>query len=560
MRVVIPGTRPLTFERPVGVLRAHSAEQVEAALLAAQNASERGLYCAGYISYEAGAALAGRCAGSSDSPLLALGLYNEPLASKPEPLSERFTMGVLRPRVTREAYNRAVREVARAIYDGEVYQVNYTVPFDFAFNGDAYALFCELLARSAVSYAAYVEDGNLAVLSLSPELFLEIDGRTITTKPMKGTAPLDSLERLQDPKNRAEHLMIVDLLRNDLHRSCSEVTVPELYSIETYPTFATMTSTVRGRLRAGATLVDIFRSTFPCGSITGAPKLAAMQTIAQAETSPRDVYTGTIGYQSPAGYGRWNVAIRTLQIDTQTARGRFDVGGGIVADSNAADEWAEIVLKSRFLEATLTPFALLETFASGAPAETIDAHLERLTQSARHFGIPADIQDVRATVAALCGTPSLLIRLRVEWDGTFSLRTKGLSTPPAPVRICLVPRIVRSDDPLAQHKTSWRNAYDTAHAQAAAAGCFEAIATNERDELAEGTRTSLFVEIDGMLRTPPQSSGALPGVLRKSLLKQGRCTEQVLYEPDLRRASALYVGNSARGLLRAELAKELTGV
>ncbi|MFN2528973.1 MAG: chorismate-binding protein [Candidatus Baltobacteraceae bacterium] len=552
MRVVIPGAGPLTFESPVRVLRAHRAEHVEPALLAAQDACERGLYCAGYISYEAGS--------GGERPLLALGLYREPLRGRPEAPSNDFTMGVLRPRITRDAYGRAVREIARAIYDGDVYQVNYTVPFDFAFKGDPYALFCELLARSAVSHAAYIEDGNLTLLSLSPELFLEIDGRRITTKPMKGTAPLDRLERLHDPKNRAEHLMIVDLLRNDLHRICSDVTVPELYSVETYPTFATMTSTVRGTLQTGATLSDIFRATFPCGSITGAPKHAAMQAIAQAEASPREMYTGTIGYQSPSGYGRWNVAIRTLQIDTEKARGRFDAGGGIVADSSAADEWDEIVLKSRFLESTATPFALLETFAAGASAQTIDAHFARLARSAAHFGIPADVEGIRASVAALRAASSLLIRLRVEWDGTFSMRTEDVATPLAPVRICLVPRIARSGDPLSQHKSSWRKAYDGALAQAVRAGCFEAILSNERDELVEGTRTSLFVEIDGTLLTPPRTSGALPGILRETLLRQGRCTEQVLYEPDLHRASAVYVGNSARGLLRAELAKELTGV
>jgi len=551
MRVVIPGPRPLTFERPVRVLRAHRADQVEPALLAAQDACERGLYCAGYISYEAGS--------GGERPLLALGLYREPLRVRPPAPAKDFAMGVLRPRVTREAYDRAVRDIAQAIYDGDVYQVNYTVPFDFAFKGDPYALFCELEARSGVSHAVYIEDGHLALLSLSPELFLEIDRRTITTKPMKGTAPLDRPERLHDPKNRAEHLMIVDLLRNDLHRICSDVTVPELYSIETYPTFATMTSTVRGKLRTGATASDIFRATFPCGSITGAPKHAAMQTIARAEASPREMYTGTIGYQSPSGYGRWNVAIRTLQIDMEKARGRFDAGGGIVADSNAADEWDEIVLKSRFLESTVTRFELLETFAAGAPIQRIDAHFARLARSAAHFGIPADIEAIRAA-ALSTAKPSTLVRLRLAWDGTFSLHAQEIVTPPTPVKICVASRIARSDDPLSQHKSSWRKAYDGAHAEAVRAGCFEAILSNERDELVEGTRTSLFVEIDGTLRTPPRSSGALPGILRETLLQQGRCAEQVLYESDLRRGGAVYVGNSARGLLRAKLAKELTRV
>jgi para-aminobenzoate synthetase/4-amino-4-deoxychorismate lyase len=561
MRVHIHLKQPLYFERPLRVLRAYTAEQVEPALRAAQDACDDGLYCAGYLSYELGAVFASLPLRSERTlPLLVLGIYDEPQIAQPARSPAPYRMSGLRARITREAYDQALKQISRAIYEGDVYQVNYTVPFDFAFSGDPHGLFCDLLARSGVAHAAYVQDEELALVSLSPELFLETKGGIVTTMPMKGTASPEHRERLNDPKNRAEHLMIVDLLRNDLHRICSQVTVPELHSIERYPTFWTMTSTLRGQLREHATLGEILRATFPCGSITGAPKVAAMKAIQSLEAQPRGAYTGSIGYAGPNGESNWNVAIRTLQIDTSSARGRLDIGGGIVADSKAADEWNEIAIKRRFVARTETDFALLETFAAAAPPQVIDAHLARLAQSARHFGIPANIDSIRSAIAAVGNKPTTLLRLRLQWNGEHFLKTQGLDAPKGPVSVCIARRIVRSADPLLHHKTSWRNAFDEAYSAAVRAGCFDAIGTNERDELTEGTRTSLFLELDGTLYTPPLACGILPGILRATMLEQGRCTERVLYEDDLHRANALYVGNSARGLLRAELAKELTGV
>lgn len=560
MRVLIPSSG-LAFEHPLRVLRAHTAQQVRAALDAAQNACDSGLYCAGYLSYELGAVFASRPVRIDRTlPLLALGIYDNTQSTQPARAPGSYRMSALRPRVTREAYDDVVRGISRAIYDGDVYQVNYTVPFDFAFAGDPYALFCDLLAGSGVSHAAYVQDEDLALLSLSPELFLQTKDGMVTTMPMKGTAPRDQRERLRDPKNRAEHLMIVDLLRNDLRRICSEVAVPQLYSIEQYPTLCTMTSTLRGRMHEKLTLGDILRATFPCGSITGAPKLAAMKAIESFEQQPRGVYTGSIGYGGPNGEGKWNVAIRTLQIETSRARGRLDIGGGIVADSTAGDEWNEIAMKGRFVAQTVTDFALIETFAASAQPTVIESHLARLARSARHFAIPIKMDSIRSNLAASAGKPLTLLRLCLAWGGEHSLQEQPLGALQDPVRVCIARRIVRSDDPLLAHKTSWRTVFNEAHAAAVRTGCFDAIGTNERDELTEGTRTSLFLELDGTLCTPPLACGILPGILRAMMLQQGRCIERVLYEDDLHRATALYVGNSARGLLRAELAKELTGV
>ncbi|MDP9017208.1 MAG: chorismate-binding protein [Candidatus Eremiobacteraeota bacterium] len=559
MRVVIPGSPPRTFTQPSQVLRADTADQVHEALAIAERALADGKYCAGYLSYELGAVFASLPVRQQRKlPLLALGIYAAPDQHLPIVIEDDFALGTLRPRIERHAYDAALRAIANAIYDGDVYQVNYTVPFDFAFSGDPYALFCALLRTSGVSNAAYVEDTNMALVSLSPELFLSLEGAAVRTMPMKGTSPPGHAHDLTTPKNRAEHLMIVDLLRNDLHRVCNSVEVPALYTLEKYPTFETMTSTIAGTLRPDFTLSKLLAAVFPCGSITGAPKRAAMQVIESLEPHARDAYTGSIGYMGPDGTGRWNVAIRTLQLDTSVARGRLDIGGGIVADSQPQNEWDEILIKSRFVARYARPFELIETFLCGTPQ--LHLHLQRLGISAKHFDIPFDARAVGLQVERLGQLDATLVRLSLQWDGQVGLETRPYQSTLLPVRICLSAKPVSSSDPLLAFKTSWRSAYDRAFAYAQERGCFDVVFCNERAELTEGSRTSLFVESNGKLFTPPLHCGVLPGILRQTLLEQGRAREKVLYEEDLLESDGVYVGNAARGLLRAEFVKELSGV
>lgn len=343
--------------------------------------------------------------------------------------------------------------------------------------------------------------------------------------------------------------MIVDLLRNDLHRIASEVCVPRLFEAEVYPTFATMTSTVRGRLRPGITLEEIFRATFPCGSVTGAPKRAALQHIARTERYERGFYTGTIGFLSPAKQGWWNVPIRTLQFDLAHGAARYDAGGGIVSDSSADQEWDEVLLKSRVLAPATRSFALLETFR--ADAGSTGEHLARLHATATAFGIEID----NAALSTHLHAPENrqhLIRLRAQSDG-IAMRAEPFEAPPEPVDVCLSRFRIRSDDPFLRYKTAWRPTHDRAAREAASRGCFEAILQNERGELTEGSRTNLFIEIGGRLFTPPLESGVLPGILRGRLLAQSRAAERVVTANDFAQADAIYVGNSARGLLLARI-------
>jgi para-aminobenzoate synthetase / 4-amino-4-deoxychorismate lyase len=486
--------------------------------------------------------------------LLLLGAFEKPERRAVNGADRRFAMSSPLCRISRGDYDASVHHLLSRIRDGEVYQVNYTVPFDVGFAGADTELFAFLAERSAAPYCAHLEHERISLVSFSPELFLEFDGDRITTKPMKGTAQPSREDELRSEKNRAEHLMIVDLLRNDLHRVCSHVEVSRLFEIERYPTFATMTSTITGKLRS-MSFDAVIRATFPCGSVTGAPKRAAMQHIERIENEPRGFYTGSIGYLSPKRQGWWNVAIRTLQFECGKPAARFDAGGGIVSDSTASGEWSELFLKSRFLEAAGDDFVLIETLRSGADSQVVEAHLARLTSSAEAFGWTIDHDDLLGRIRSFDSLPSPhLVRLLVHRGGA-AIDVKPIEAQADPVRICLSRLRVRSDDPLLRHKTSWRAVHDAVAKEATTQGCFDAILANERGELTEGSRTNLFVELEGRLYTPALAGGLLPGILRARLLDERRVVEATLRPRDLQVADALYVGNSARGMLRATLAR-----
>lgn len=532
--VAIGHAPALLFEQPRMVLRTAHADGHAAAWMQAESALRDGSWIAGYAAY---------------SGKLALGIFDAPrevLLSAPAVAC----ISPLVPTLAQEAYATVIAQILDAIRDGDVYQVNYTMSLQGAYRGDPLALYAQLAHSSATPYAAFARDGTRAALSLSPELFLRIDGRRITTKPMKGTAAHAEIEALHDAKNRAEHVMIVDLLRNDLRRICADVAVERLFEIERYPTFAAMTSTISGSQRPDTSLADLFAATFPCGSVTGAPKEAAMAMIQACETREREIYCGSVGFLSPAREGWWNVAIRTLQLDTLAQTARLDVGGGIVADSTAAAECSEALLKARFVETVTAPFALWETFASDGD---LQAHLRRLRDSAQQLQISFDEVAVSEAVRrhSAAARERSLVRLRLLRDGTFTLHSETLIASAEPLDICIAPQCLRSDDPWLAIKSSWRPEHDAASAFAAAHGCFDALLCNERDELVEGSRTTLFIARDGRLVTPPRKSGALPGILRERLLASGQAREGYLTRCDIVAAQDWYVGNSARGLLRA---------
>ena len=550
---VAAGISPvLLFEDPVDVWAPSTMEGAFDALARAQRALSEGYWIAGALSYEFGALM--HAVGSRTThPLLVLGAFRAPVETAGPAESEAFTLTAPLPRVAGAAYERAIATILERIRDGEVYQVNYTVPFDAGFEGDPYALYRRLAGRAAAKYSAFVEFEERALVSISPELFLRFEGERIATKPMKGTAPLERIEDLYDEKNRAEHLMIVDLLRNDLHRICRDVRVDRLFEVERYPTFATVTSTISGELRDGAGIAEIFRATFPCGSVTGAPKRAAMQHIAELEKDPRGFYTGSIGFLSPERRGWWNVPIRTLQIDKSSGMARYDAGGGIVIDSDAHAEWSEILLKSRFLRPAYAEFSLWESFRGGSEPGDVEAHLARLQKSAAAFGITVDFDSLRARITEINQTHTpLFVRVRAYAD-RVEVGAEPLDATPLPVDLCISHARVDSADPLLRHKTAWRPLHTRAAQEARELGCFDAVLRNERGEITEGSRTNIFIRSGNTLYTPPLECGVLPGILRERLVSEGQAVERVLTLSDIKNADAVYAGNSARGLLPARI-------
>lgn len=548
------------FENPVEIVVANAPDEVRPALERLRGAAGRGLWAAGFIGFEAGYALEPRLtplARRADDglPLLWFGLFDRVRrVAIDEVGGGRGAADTLEARIDREAHRSAVAAAQALISAGDIYQVNLTFPSDLAVSGHPLAVYRHLRDAAAAPYGAVFHTGEAWALSFSPELFFALSGDRVTTKPMKGTARRAAMldgdgavaaALAADPKNRAENLMIVDLLRNDLSRVATAVSVEDLFAIETYPTIHQMTSTVTGRLKAGLGAIDVVEALFPCGSITGAPKIRAMEIIAVLEPEARGLYTGSIGVIEPGGDAAFNVAIRTVTIG---AAARIGLGSAIVADSVAESEWDECLAKGAFL-AGQRRFDLIETMRleDGALLR-LDRHLARLRGSAAYWRFAFDEGEVRARLAeAVEDREAGRVRLVLSPTGAVAVQI-GVAppAPPEPVAVKIAPMRHAPGDPRWFHKTSDRRRYRMEP------GAFETLLVRPDGLLTEGCFTTLFVERDGVLLTPPLARGLLPGVLRAELLESGRAAEADLTEADL--ADGFLIGNSLRGLIKARLA------
>ena len=485
--------------------------------------------------------------------------------------------------VDADAFGQALERIHAYIAAGDTYQVNYTYRLRFETFGNLATLYLRLRARQPVPYGALIvlPDGS-ATLSLSPELFVQHSAGTLIARPMKGTAPATgkaqrdtavAAQLAADPKNRAENLMIVDLLRNDLGRiaTVGSVTVPALFQVSRFSDVLQMTSTVTARLRADVTLAQVIAALYPCGSITGAPKHRTLQIIRELEVDPRGIYTGAIGWFEAAtalqkmGNFCLSVPIRTLLLQPPNAvglrRGEMGVGAGIVHDSVAAEEWAECALKAQFLTGMPQQFALFETMAVSRDGGCVllERHLLRLAQSAAYFNFSLDRSQVRTALAKACAAlpdeRAYRLRLTLESDGTCSVQTSPLLPLSGAVRLLLAPDVMQADDLFLRHKTTMRARYDQAWRGAQAQGAFDMLFCNERGEVTEGGRSTLFVQLDGRWFTPPLSAGVLPGVMRASLLDDPTwlASERSLTLDDVRGAQKLVFCNALRGVMPALL-------
>jgi para-aminobenzoate synthetase/4-amino-4-deoxychorismate lyase len=446
---------------------------------------------------------------------------------------------------------------------GDIYQANVSVEAEVRLLGHPLAAYARLRAASRAGWGGVLFTGAHWLLSASPELFFTLEAGVLTARPMKGTAargetPAADAEAARhlavDPKERAENLMIVDLLRNDLARVArpGSVTVPRLFEVETYPTVHQMTSSVIARLADGLGPVDALRTLFPCGSVTGAPKIRAMEVIAEVEDRDRGPYTGSMGWIGGGAAG-FNVLIRTLVLADGVDGAALGLGSGVVADSEAAGEWRECLAKGAFVGGAGRAPDLIETmrFDPYDGIERLTLHLERLSASARAFGIAIDRHAIRNELqgATFALQAASRIRLVLGAEGGIAIETGPLPPHPAePVAVAIMPLPVHPSDYRLRHKTGSRGFYDAARR---AAGTFETIFETPDGRLTEGSFTNLFVEREGRLLTPPAAIGLLPGVLRRSLIEDGRAEEAVLTRADL--GDGFLVGNALRGLIRARL-------
>ena len=468
-------------------------------------------------------------------------------------------VGGLAPAISEAEYLSAVDRIIALISAGDCYQVNLTFPMDFVWFGTPLALYRRLRDGQPVRHGGFVGDQRQGIVSLSPELFVARQGDVLRTRPMKGTLAraADPEQLRQSVKDRAENLMIVDLLRNDLGRVArpGSVRVDQLFEIEDYPTVWQMVSAVSAEVR-GRRFGEILAAMFPCGSITGAPKVRAMQIIGELESAPRRQYTGALGVLAPTGDFSLNVAIRTLELAAD-GRGRMGVGSGIVADSSPPAEWAECLLKGRFLAHCDPGLQLIETLRLEDGCYPRRAgHLQRLQCSAAWLGFPCDVEAVLAALARQPRRGLWRVRLTLDKAGQVAVQSFPLAAEPAGPRLArLAHGAIAAGDPLRAHKTTARAVYDRALAGIAGTPqIFDVLFLNAAGELAEGARSTIFVERDGILLTPPLRCGALPGVLRAELLAVGRAVEQVLYPADL--AAGFWLGNALRGLVRVTLADD----
>jgi aminodeoxychorismate synthase, component I, bacterial clade len=591
------------YLRPREIVTARRGEEVQPALARLEACARAGGHVAGYMTYEAGLALEPRLRPLLDARagapglLLWFGVFDgcERIGAADVPVWLRenagpgtLSIGPLEPQIAFGDYEQAYAALHGAIAAGDIYQANLTFPLAGQWQGDPVALYAAIRPSAAAGYGAIVHDGSHWHLSFSPELFFALKDGAVRAMPMKGTrargrdeAEDVSLRReLQaSVKDRAENLMILDLMRNDLARvsQAGSVRVTDPFRIESYPTVHQMVSSVDSLLLPGKTATDLLRALFPCGSITGAPKIRAMELIDQVERWPRGAYCGSIGFIEPTGDAVFNVAIRTLHLmpdrngggNGGAGRAILGVGSAIVADSEALPEWRECLIKGGFVRESKTrppgeapspaSFDLIETmrFTPDEGVALLELHLERIKGSAAVLGFGFDRHAVRNAIQALCFDAERASRLRlvVSRSGAYALELGEMPPSlPEPATVAVMRKPVDSGDWRLQHKSTDRGFYDTGLAAAKAAGANEAVFLRDDGLVTEGCFTNIFVERGGMLLTPAASLGLLPGVLRRHLIEEGRAAEAELTLEDL--AGGFLIGNALRGLMPARLLTE----
>lgn len=552
----------LHFTKPHCIISATSVDDVQNALQEVERlVYTNNWHAAGFVSYEAAPAFdkAFQVKNSNNFPLVWFGLYPEPTVINLSASKAKLPSLHWRANTEREAYNNSIEKIKNYIDTGRTYQVNYTMRLLSEFKDNEWEFFLNLV-QSQNKYAAYIDTGRHVICSASPELFFKLDGKEITSKPMKGTVKRGRTtleDKVQadwlyhSEKNRAENVMIVDMIRNDIGRiaDIGSVHVPQLFEIEKYQTLFTMTSTVQAKTRASVS--EIFGALFPCGSITGAPKISTMKIIEELEETPRKIYTGSIGYISPNRKAQFNVAIRTVLIDRENKTAEYGVGGGIVWDSDSADEYDEAILKAQVLTKSQPEFSLIETilWTPKGGYFLLEKHIERIQDSAEYFDFAFSREKFEKYLEKLANEFKSAQRVRVLLNkfGELNAETRNFQIPKSLLKVRLADSAIDSNEVFLYHKTTKRDIYPIPDQ------VDDILLYNERNELTEFTPGNLVVELNDELLTPPISCGLLAGTFRTHLLETGKIKEQIIHKSQLQNCSKIFLINSIRKWVEVEI-------
>lgn len=557
----------LQFTKPERVFTTDQVDQVIPLLEQLEAEHNRGMYIAGYISYEAAQAFVPnyRTMKQLNMPLVWFASFEEPVKLNLEKSTTSYTISNWQATMSKQQYYERINLIKAAIERGDTGQINFTTQLTNQFSGDSYRFYQQLLENQQASYSAYLDIGRFKILSASPELFFKIKQNKVTTRPMKGTIKrgrtlAEDRENkdylLNSDKERAENLMIVDVLKHDLSKLAvpGSIEVPELLTVETYPTLHQMTSTITAQLNDTSRIVDWFKALFPCGSITGTPRLETMKMIDQLEITPREVYCGAIGYITPERDAIFNVPIRTVVIDREQNMATYGVGGGITAGSEAANEYAEIKTKAAILTAKNRPFSLIESIRlTEGQYPYLDTHLDRLDESAEYFSYQFDRTNACEKLIALAKqlpVKDYKVRLLLKSDGDIQIDSEEINLPLQPVKSYLAPLPIDKENRYLYHKTTIRDHYQKLEVDAE--DNFSTLLWNDDGELTEFTIGNIVLKIADQYLTPPVDVGLLPGVFRQILLEEGRIKEARLTKADLERADEIWLINAVRGWVEIE--------
>ena len=467
---------------------------------------------------------------------------------------------------TKAQYLEDLKKIRKYLKQGDTYQVNYTVKGKFNFSGSCASFFQTLLFNQSAKYSAFINNVEEYIISLSPELFFEQQGKKIRSQPMKGTTlrgfnqfsdELAVTELKNSEKNRAENVMIVDLIRNDLGRICKygSISAPALFDIEKYESLYQMVSTVQGNLRKKIKMKEIIESIFPCGSVTGAPKIRTMEIISEIEKEERNIYTGSIGLINPKEI-KMNVAIRTIKLDKNSGEGVIGLGSGIVWDSDHHKEYEEVLLKSKFLTDPIEYFEIFETmrYESGE-IKFLKEHIGRMKSASAHFlfKFPKKkiMKRIEKSISELDQRQIKKIKLLLNKWGEIKIEISDLLESVDKVSVIISQNKISSIDRFRHFKTTNRKLYEKEYESYKSKGLYEVLYLNEKNELVEGSRSNIFLKKDTQWFTPALNSGALPGIYRKYFIENNiNTSEKNIRMEDLLNADGLLLTNALRGEIK----------